>query len=123
MQMPVSYNNTLVLLSLVAAVLGACVSLATVARPQVPRWVALSAAAFMGFAVAGMHYLGIASMQMAAVIHWNIALVVASVAIGFVGLSVRAVADRAYTPELRRLGLSRRLLAAVLLAKDIALIG
>ena len=120
MQMPVSYNLTLVMLSLVAAVLGACVSLATVARPQVSRWGVLSAGAFMGFAVAAMHYLGMASMQMAAVIHWNIALVIASVAIGFVAslfalwliVHIRLSADG--------FGLSRRLLAAVLLGLGVA---
>ncbi len=46
MSMPVSYNDALVALSLLAAVLGASVSLAMVTRPHLSRRGLLSAAAF-----------------------------------------------------------------------------
>ena len=120
MGMPVSYDGVLVILSLLAAVLGASVSLAVVARPQVSRRALLSAAAFMGFAIAAMHYLGMASMQMDAVIHWNIALVVLSLVIGFgaslfgLWLVVRVRTSSA------GFGLLRRLAAAVLLGFGVA---
>jgi diguanylate cyclase (GGDEF)-like protein len=115
MAMPVSYNDLLVALSLLAAVVGASVSLAVVSRPHVSRRRILSASGFMGFAVAAMHYLGMASMQMAAVIDWNVALVVASLAIAFVAslfalwlvVRIRISSDG--------FGFKRRLLAAVLL--------
>ncbi|HEX4483945.1 MAG TPA: diguanylate cyclase [Solirubrobacteraceae bacterium] len=120
MGMPVSYDGTLVILSLLAAVLGASVSFAVVARPQVSRRGLVSAGAFMGFAIAAMHYLGMASMQMDAVIHWNVPLVVLSLAIGFgasmfgLWLVVRVRASAA------GFGFVRRLSAAVLLGLGVA---
>ena len=120
MGMPVSYDNALVLLSLLAAVVGASVSLAVVARPQVSRRGIVSAAAFMGFAIAAMHFLGMASMQMDAVIHWNLPLVLLSLAIGF-GASLFAlsivVRIRASSGDF---GFARRLLASVLLGLGVA---
>ncbi len=120
MGMPVSYNNSLVLLSLLTAVVGASVSLAVVARPQVSRRGVVSAAAFMGFAIAAMHFLGMASMQMAAVIHWNLPLVLLSLAIGF-GASLFAlwivVRIRASTSDF---GFARRVLASGLLGLGVA---
>ena len=79
-----------------------------------------SAAAFMGFAVGAMHYLGMASMQMAAVIHWNIRLVIVSLAIGFAAslyalwliVRIRRSSDG--------FGFARRLLAAVILGVGVA---
>ena len=120
MNMPVSYDGPLVILSLLAAVLGATVSLTVVARPQVSRRGVLSAAAFMGFAIAAMHYLGMASMQMDAVIHWNVALVLLSLAIGF-GASLFGLwlVVRVRTSA-GGFGIARRLLAAVLLGFGVA---
>jgi diguanylate cyclase (GGDEF)-like protein len=120
MNMPVSYDGTLVILSLLVAVVGASVSLSVVARPQVSRRGLLSAAAFMGFAIAAMHYLGMASMRMDAVIHWNVVLVVLSLAIGFgaslfgLWLVVRVRTSAA------GFGIVRRLMAAVLLGFGVA---
>ncbi len=120
MGMPVSYDDSLVLLSLLAAVAGGSVSLAVVARPQVSRRGIVSAAAFMGFAIAAMHFLGMASMQMAATIHWNLPLVLLSLAIGF-GASLFAlwivVRIRASTSDF---GFARRLLASALLGLGVA---
>jgi diguanylate cyclase (GGDEF)-like protein len=120
MGMPVSYDGALVVLSLIAAVGGASVALAVVSRPQATTRGVVSAAAFMGFAIAAMHYLGMASMQMDATIHWNIPLVVLSLAIGF-GASLFAlwliVRIRVSTVEL---GFGRRVLASVLLGLGVA---
>jgi diguanylate cyclase (GGDEF)-like protein len=120
MGMPVSYNGVLVVLSLLAAVIGASVSFAVVARPHVSRRALVSAGAFMGFAIAAMHYLGMASMQMDAVIHWNIGLFVLSLAIGF-GASLfglwLVVRVRVSSTDF---GFARRLLASVLLGLGVA---
>jgi diguanylate cyclase (GGDEF)-like protein len=120
MAMPVSYDDLLVALSLLAAVLGAGFSLAVVARADVSQRGILSAAAFMGFAVAAMHYLGMASMQMAAVIVWNIPLIVLSLAIAF-GASLFAlwliVRIRASTDGF---GFGRRLGGSLLLGLGVA---
>jgi diguanylate cyclase (GGDEF)-like protein len=74
----------------------------------------------MGFAIAAMHYLGMASMQMDAVIHWNLPLVLLSLAIGF-GASLfglwLVVRVRVKATDF---GFSRRLLAAALLGFGVA---
>jgi diguanylate cyclase (GGDEF)-like protein len=120
MSMPVTYNDGLVTLSLVAAVMGASVSLAVVTRPHVSRRGVLSAAAFMGFAVAAMHYLGMASMQMAAVIHWQIALVLLSIAIGVAASLIALCLLVRIGVSSNGFGFSRRLAAAVLLGIGVA---
>ncbi len=120
MQMPVSYNLLLVALSLVAAVLGAGVSLAVVARGDVSRRGVLSAAAFMGFAVAAMHYLGMASMEMDAMIHWNIMLVAASLVIGFVASLFALWLIVRITASSEGYSFGRRLLASLLLGVGVA---
>lgn len=83
MAMPTSYDPVLVGLSLLAAILGSGGSLALVARSRARRLALFTAAIFMALAIAAMHYIGMASMQMAAVINWNLPLVALSVAIGF----------------------------------------
>ncbi len=120
MDMTVSYDDTLVVLSLIAAVAGSLVALAVVSRPQTTTRGVVSAAAFMGFAIAAMHYLGMASMQMDATIHWNVPLVVLSLAVGF-GASLFAlwliVRIRSTAVEF---GFARRLLASLLLGLGVA---
>jgi diguanylate cyclase (GGDEF)-like protein len=115
MSMPVSYNDWLVALSLIAAVLGATVSLTVVTRPHVTRAGVLSAAAFMGLAVTAMHYLGMASMEMLATIHWQIALVIVSVAIGIVASLIALSLLVRIRMSADGFGFVRRLGAAVLL--------
>jgi diguanylate cyclase (GGDEF)-like protein len=120
MNMPVSYNDGLVALSMIAAVVGATVSLTVVTRPEVSRAGVLSAAGFMGVAVTAMHYLGMASMEMSATIHWHLALVLLSVVIGIVAslialwllVRIRVSADG--------FGFVRRAGAAVLLGFGVA---
>jgi diguanylate cyclase (GGDEF)-like protein len=83
MGMPASYDPALVVLSLLAAILGSGGALALVARPRSGRPALFTAASFMALAIAAMHYIGMASMRMDAVITWNLPLVALSVAIGF----------------------------------------
>ncbi len=120
MGMPVSYNPGLVIASLAAAVIGASVSLAVVTRPQVSRRGVLSAAAFMGFAVAAMHYLGMAGMQMAAPIHWQLGLVILSVAIGLIASLIALALLVRIRVSSDGFGVTRRLAAAVLLGLGVA---
>jgi diguanylate cyclase (GGDEF)-like protein len=120
MSMPVSYDDALVGLSLLAAVLGSSVSLMVVTRPHLSRRGLLSAAAFMGFAVAGMHYLGMASMEMPATVHWKIALVVLSVAIGLVASLIALSLFLRIRQSSDGFGFARRAAAAVLLGFGVA---
>lgn len=103
-----------------AGVLGASVSLAVVTRPAVSRGRVLSAAGFMGCAVASMHYLGMASMQMAAVIHWQIALVALSIAIGFLASLIALSLFVHIGAGATGFGFARRIAAAVLLGVGVA---
>jgi diguanylate cyclase len=119
MGMPVSYDLPLVALSMFAAILGAVVALAVVARPESRLRGLLFAAAFMGLAIGAMHYLGMASMEMKATIRWNAGLVVLSLLIAF-GASLAALYLVVQLGRNRfRLGFARRA-AAVLLGLGIA---
>jgi diguanylate cyclase (GGDEF)-like protein len=82
MAMPPSYEPVLVALSMVAAVLGSGIALALVARARARTLDLVAATTFMALAIAAMHYLGMASMEMDATIHWNLPLVTLSVLIG-----------------------------------------
>jgi diguanylate cyclase (GGDEF)-like protein len=120
MDMRVSYDYPLVVLSLLVAVAGASMSLAVVTRPHVSRRGTVIAGLFMGLATAAMHYIGMESMQMAAVIHWRVLLVLASIAVG-------VLASLAALWILVRISLSsagfsfaRRAAAAVLLGFGVA---
>src|ERR1700761_7922612 len=90
MAMPVSYDLPLVALSMLAAVGGAVVALAVVARPDAGTRGLFFSAGFLAPAIASMHYLGMASMEMGADISWNAPLVALSVLIGF-GASLAAL--------------------------------
>jgi diguanylate cyclase (GGDEF)-like protein len=83
MDMAVSYNAVLVAMSLAAAVVGSGVAFAVVARPGSTVRGLIFASVFMGLAIAAMHYLGMASMDMAATVSWNVPLVALSLAIAF----------------------------------------
>jgi diguanylate cyclase len=120
MAMPVSYDLPLVALSMIAAVLGSSIALGVVARPESGTRGLVCAAAFMGLAVAAMHYLGMASMEMAASIRWNVPLVALSLLIAF-GASLAALYLVMQIGRSRiRLGFARRAGGAVLLGLGIA---
>jgi diguanylate cyclase (GGDEF)-like protein len=120
MAMPVGYDLPLVALSMFAAIAGAVIALAVVARPDAGRRGLFSASAFMGLAIAAMHYLGMASMEMEATITWNATLVALSLAIAF-GASLAALYLVMQLGRNRfRLGFARRAVAGVVLGLGIA---
>ncbi len=121
MRMPVSYNYPLVALSLVVAVAGASMSLAVVTRPHVSRRGLVLAGLFMGLAMTAMHYIGMDAMQMDAVIHWNIPLVLASVAVGVLASLVALwILVHVSVASADGFGFARRAAAAVLLGFGVA---
>ena len=120
MAMPVSYDLPLVALSMVAAIGGSVVALSVVARPDAGLRGLLFAAGFLGLAVASMHYLGMASMEMNAVIQWNAALVALSLAIGVVAAFVALFLVQQLGRSRFRLGFTRRAGAAVVLGLGIS---
>ena len=121
MAMPVSYDLPLVALSMFAAIARRGDRARRRRPPRIAGCAAcFFAAAFMGLAIAAMHYLGMASMEMDATIHWNAALVVLSLLIAF-GASLAALylVDAA-RPQPFQLGFARRAVAALLLGLGIA---
>ncbi|MGB3202106.1 MAG: MHYT domain-containing protein, partial [Nodosilinea sp.] len=69
---PITYDSVTTGLSLVGAVLAACVALVLVSRPSL-SWSGLGTGGlFVGLAIAWMHYTGMAAMEMSAhlVYHW-----------------------------------------------------
>jgi NO-binding membrane sensor protein with MHYT domain/nitrogen-specific signal transduction histidine kinase/CheY-like chemotaxis protein len=78
---PVSYTIDLVLLSVAVAIAASFLAFIIVSRPAPTLPVLVVASLFMGPAIAGMHYIGMASMWMAARIDYHAGLVAASVVI------------------------------------------
>ena len=77
----VAYRVDLVVLSVAVAIAASLLAFTIVSRPE-PRFTTLAASSlFMGAALAGMHYIGMASMQMPATIRYDATLVILSVAI------------------------------------------
>lgn len=84
MPYPVSYDVGLTLLSALIAI-GACALGLALGGLGVFSWPKLvSAGAYMGLGVAGMHYLGMAAMQMPADISYDVGIVALSVVIAVV---------------------------------------
>jgi diguanylate cyclase (GGDEF)-like protein len=120
MGMAMSYEPLLVALSLLAAVLGSGVALAVVALRRPSRRALLSAATFMALAIASMHYLGMASMEMEAHITWNAWLVIASLAVAWVASLLALWLVVQIGSQRLRLGFGRRSLAAVVLGLGVS---
>jgi PAS domain S-box-containing protein len=82
--MAMAYDVPLMVLSIIVAVGASALALYIVSRPVVPVASVISGGIAMAAAIAGMHYIGMFSMRMEAVIEWNIFLVVLSVVIALV---------------------------------------
>jgi diguanylate cyclase (GGDEF)-like protein len=120
MAMPVSYDLPLVVLSMIVAIGGSVIALAVVVRRDAGRRGLFFAAGFFGLAVAAMHYLGMASMEMDANISWNAALVALSLVIAF-GAALAALFLVQQLGRRRfRMGFARRAGAALLLGLGIS---
>jgi len=76
---PVAYHWPTVLLSLVAAILASVIALHVVSRQRMHPARALAGSVLMGAGIAGMHYIGMDAIRLAAVTQFNPFLVVLSV--------------------------------------------
>jgi signal transduction histidine kinase/DNA-binding response OmpR family regulator len=122
-QMPISveYNLPLVALSVIVAIGASALALWTVARTEIGYRDRLLAALAMGIAIAGMHYIGMASMELNAKITWNWLLWWLSIAIAVVASYVAlSLFRRLSRDESRR---TRRLRAPAALVMGIAIAG
>lgn len=82
--MAMAYDVPLMVLSVVVAIGASALALFIVSRPIVPFGSIVSGGIAMAAAIAGMHYIGMASMRMAATIQWDVFLIVLSVVIALV---------------------------------------
>ncbi len=77
------YDLPLLVLSIIVAVMASALALHIVSREEPTVEVYIIGSLVMGTAIAGMHYIGIASMILAARFSWNWNLVIASILIAF----------------------------------------
>jgi PAS domain S-box-containing protein len=93
------YDAILILASMIAAVVGCAIAFFVFNRARVGSWLVVAASVFMGLAIAGMHYTGMAGMRTGDRISYDPFLVGASVAVAiavsFAALTVtRKIIDR-----------------------------
>lgn len=86
----IAYDVPLLILSIVVAIGASALTLHIVSGDRISIKTYIFGSLTMGAAIAGMHYIGIASMKMAANIHWNMSYVYASIIIA-VGASFVAL--------------------------------
>jgi PAS domain S-box-containing protein len=113
LSVPIWYDALLIVASAIAAIVGCAIAFSVFNLATVNRWLIVVASIFMGFAIAGMHYTGMAGMRMSGDISYDPLLVAASVAIAvvvsFVALSVtRTLVDHGSDKRawLKKLGAS-----------------
>ncbi len=78
---PMDYDSSIVFVSLAVAVIASGLALYIVSRQQVDRLQFWAGGSFMGGAIAGMHYIGMAAMQVEAGVEYNLVFVALSVVI------------------------------------------
>jgi PAS domain S-box-containing protein len=81
---PVWYDAVLITLSIVAAIIGSAIAFLVFSRATA-SWILLAVASlFMGLAIVGMHYTGMAGIRMRGHIYYNPLIVAASVAVAVI---------------------------------------
>jgi PAS domain S-box-containing protein len=81
---PVQYDWPTVLVSLLAAIFASAIALFVVSRKKMGSFRALIGSVFMGSAIAGMHYIGMAAMRLPAMCHYSRGIVTISVVLAMV---------------------------------------
>ena len=79
------YDALLLFLSAVAAVVGCAIAFVIFNWAAVKSWLLALASVFMGSAIAGMHYIGMAAMRMSSNVIYDPLIVAASVGVAIVG--------------------------------------
>ncbi|MGF1495128.1 MAG: MHYT domain-containing protein, partial [Microcoleaceae cyanobacterium] len=80
----ITYDIFIVTISWLAGILGAGIALFIVSRPQVRIYQWLAGGISMGLAIASMHYIGMAAIQVNAVIEYDVSWVTFSVVLAIV---------------------------------------
>jgi PAS domain S-box-containing protein len=79
------YDAPLLFVSFVAAVIGCGIAFVIFNRATVGSGLLVLASIFMGFAIAGMHYIGMAAMRMSSHVSYDPTIVAASVGVAIIG--------------------------------------
>ena len=112
---PIWYDIPLMLLSVLVAIGASLLALIIVTRPRVTIATLIPGGVVMGFAIAGMHYIGMASLRTAARISYSWPIVLASIMIAVVAsLVALALAFRFRSDESTRGRLLKILSASVM---------
>lgn len=117
---PIAYDIFLMLLSVLVAIAASALALFIVSRERVTTAAYISGSIAMGGAIAGMHYIGIASMRMAARWRWDYSLVGVSIAIAIVASFAALQLSFRLRNNLSRRGLWYRAAAGMLMGLAIA---
>ena len=115
---PVRYDWPTVLVSLLAAVFASAIALFVVSREKMGFIRAIVGSVFMGSAIAGMHYIGMAAMRLPAMCHFSVPIVMISVALAIV-ISLVALCLTFHLRGETRSGGWRKILSAVVMGAAI----
>jgi PAS domain S-box-containing protein len=80
------YDALLIFASVAAAIIGSAVAFIVLTRARASSWRLGLASIFMGSAIAGMHYIGMAGMRMSSQIVYDPSIIAASIGIAVIGL-------------------------------------
>ena len=111
---PVEYDWPTVLLSLFAAILASGIALFVASRKQMGYLLIVVGGVFMGGAIAGMHFIGMAAMRLPAMCHYSPGIVIISVVLGIVTSFVALWLTFHFRGETRSGGWRKALSAAVM---------
>jgi NO-binding membrane sensor protein with MHYT domain/nitrogen-specific signal transduction histidine kinase len=119
MPLNVAYHPGLTAASLLAAATGAGIAFSVIRRRRLTRFHLLTGGTAMGIAIAGMHYLGMASMEMPATVDYEPVRFAGSIALA-IAASTGALFLAFYAPEDSRRALTMRGGSAVVMGFAIA---
>jgi two-component system sensor histidine kinase/response regulator len=111
---PILYDWPTVLISLLAAIFASSIALFVVSREKMRLSFAIVGSVFMGGAIAGMHYIGMAAMRLPAMCRFSLGIVMISIVLAIV-ISLVAVWLTFHFREEKRSGGWRKALSAVVM--------
>ena len=111
---PILYDMTTVIVSLVAAIVASAIALFVVSRAGFKWGTAAAGSLAMGIAICAMHYVGMAAMRLPAMCEWNYGIVALSVVIAVVVSLVALVLAFKFRSETRALAPLKLASAAVM---------
>jgi len=116
----IQYDVPLMLLSMAVAIAASLLALIVVSGPTFGLRTVVPASVIMGAAIAGMHYIGMASMRMSAAVTYTTSIVALSVLIAIVASLAALWLAFQFRSDLTGRGILRKILGAVIAGAAIA---